>query len=59
MSRTCAVRQERCLEWAPLFHVTAECADAVCKLCKPRLDSLEDLSSNSASSDTEREQQSS
>ena len=59
VSRACAVRQERCLEWTPLQQVTAECADAVCKLCKPRLDSLEDISSNSASSDSAQELQSS
>ncbi|CAE7268938.1 unnamed protein product, partial [Symbiodinium pilosum] len=44
VSKTCAVRQERCLEWTSLQQVTAECADAVCKLRKPRLDSLEDIS---------------
>ena len=49
VSRACAVRQERCLEWMPLQLVTADCADAVCKLCRPKLDARPEESSDSAS----------
>ena len=53
VSQACAVRQERCLEWRPVQVVTADCADAICKLCKPKLDSSKEESSQSASdSDT-------
>ena len=49
VSQACAVRQERCLEWRPIQVVTADCADAICKLCKPKLDSSKEESSQSAS----------
>ena len=49
VSQACAVRQERCLEWRPVQVVTADCADAVCKLCKPKLDASKEESSQSAS----------
>ena len=49
MSKACAVRQERCLEWLPVHIVTADCADAICKLCKPKVSSTNAESSPSAS----------
>ena len=49
VSHACAVRQERCLEWRPIQIVTTDCADAVCKLCKPKLDASRADSSQSAS----------
>ncbi|CAE7708994.1 unnamed protein product [Symbiodinium sp. CCMP2592] len=51
MSRTCAVRQERCLETIPLYSITQDSADAICKLCRPRLKEQGAVSSESASSD--------
>ena len=52
MSRSCAVRQERCLETIPLYHINQDSADAICKLCRPRLQEQGAISSESASSDS-------
>ena len=52
VSKACAARQERCLEWLPVHVVTADCADAICKLCKPKVNTTSAESSPSAS-DTE------
>ena len=51
LSRSCAVRQERCLETIPLYEINADSADAICKLCAPRLQEQGAISSDSASSD--------
>ena len=51
LSRSCAVRQERCLETVPLYSITQDSADAICKLCRPRLQEQGAISSESASSD--------
>ena len=53
VSKACAVRQERCLEWVPIHVVTADCADAICKLCKPKVNSASAVSSPSASDSEE------
>lgn len=37
MSKHCAVRQERCLTTVPLFQLTNDVADAICKLCRPKI----------------------
>ena len=53
VSKACAVRQERCLEWVPVHIVTADCADAICKLCKPKMNTTSAESSPSASDSEE------
>ena len=53
VSKACAVRQERCLEWIPVRIVTADCADAICKLCKPKMNTTSAESSPSASDSEE------
>ena len=53
ISKACAVRQERCIEWVPVHQVSATCADAICKLCRPRVDTNQEPSSASASTDDE------
>ncbi|CAE7431666.1 unnamed protein product [Symbiodinium sp. CCMP2456] len=52
LAHACAVRQERCVETIPLFAVTEDSADAICKLCAPKI-KPGDVSSDSASSDAE------
>ena len=50
VSKTCAVRQERCLVTQPVYHLTGDVADAICKLCKPKLKEGNQVSSSSDSS---------
>ena len=53
VSKSCAVRQERCLVTQPVFSLSGDVADAVCKLCKPKLTEGQqgpDSSSSSSSS---------
>ena len=38
LAHACAVRQERCVETIPLFAVTEDSADAICKLCAPKIE---------------------
>ena len=52
VSKSCAVRQERCLVTQPVYSITGDVADAVCKLCKPKLKGEEEASSSSDSSDS-------
>eukprot|EP00439_Symbiodinium_sp_Y106_P030148 s8853_g3.t1 len=52
LTHACAVRQERCVETIPLFSVDEDSADAICKLCAPKMKQGE-ASSESASSDAE------
>eukprot|EP00439_Symbiodinium_sp_Y106_P004796 s6147_g1.t1 len=52
LTHACAVRQERCVETVPLFSVDEDSADAICKLCAPKMKQGE-ASSESASSDAE------
>ena len=52
LTHACAVRQERCVETIPLFSVSEDSADAICKLCAPKMKQSE-ASSDSASSDAE------
>ena len=51
MSHSCAVRQERCRETVPLFCFSEDCADAVCKRCRPHLEGDESSSSEGSESD--------
>ena len=51
MSHSCAVRQERCRETVPLFCFSEDCADAVCKHCRPHLEGDESSSSEGSESD--------
>jgi len=53
VSKSCAVRQERCLVTQPVYSLSGDVADAVCKLCKPKLTEGQqgpDSSSSSSSS---------
>lgn len=50
VSKSCAVRQERCLVTQPVFSLSGDVADAVCKLCKPKLKEGQQESSSSSSS---------
>ena len=50
VSKTCAVRQERCLVTQPVYHLTGDVAVAICKLCKPKLKEGNQVSSSSESS---------
>ena len=52
LTHACAVRQESCVETIPLFSVGEDSADAICKLCAPKMKQSE-ASSDSASSDAE------
>ncbi|CAE7853809.1 unnamed protein product, partial [Symbiodinium necroappetens] len=54
LSKKCAVRRENCLETLPIFKLSEGIADAVCKLCKPKVESAEG-SSTSGSEDTQVE----
>jgi len=47
LSGACAVRQEKCLETIGLNAITDGCADAICKLCRPKVDAAESSSSGS------------
>ena len=48
------MRRENCLETLPIFKLTEGIADAICKLCKPKVESAEG-SSTSGSEDTQVE----
>ena len=50
VSKSCAVRQERCLVTQPIYNLTGDVADAICKLCKPKLKEGNQVSSSSESS---------
>ena len=52
VSKSCAVRQERCLVTQPVYSITGDVADAICKLCKPKLKGEEEALSSSDSSDS-------
>ncbi|OLP89616.1 hypothetical protein AK812_SmicGene28909 [Symbiodinium microadriaticum] len=54
LSMKCAVRRENCLETLPIFKLSEGIADAICKLCKPKVESAEG-SSTSGSEDTQVE----
>ena len=51
LSKKCAVRRENCLETVPVHKITDGIADAVCKLCRPRIENA-DASSTSGSEDS-------
>ena len=50
LSKRCAVRRENCLETIPVMRLTEGIADAICKLCRPKIESGE-ASSTSGSED--------
>ena len=50
LSKSCAVRRENCLETIPVMKLAEGIADAVCKLCRPKMESGE-ASSTSGSED--------
>lgn len=52
LSGACAVRQEKCLETIGLNAITDGCADAICKLCRPKVDAAESSSSGSEAAET-------
>ena len=49
MSQQCAVRQARCIETFPVFDLKEGVADAICKLCKPKIQPGGETSSDSGS----------
>ena len=49
VSHGCAVKQERCLETRPVYHLTEGIADAICKLCRPAVEEQDFGSSDSGS----------
>ena len=49
VSKSCAVRQERCLVTQPIYSLSGDVADAICKLCKPK---LKEVSQDPSSSDS-------
>ena len=51
LSGACAVRQERCMETVGVHSITEGCADAICKLCQPKVDAGESSSSGSEAAD--------
>lgn len=38
LSKSCAVREERCIETRPVFQLTPDVAESNCKHCKPKID---------------------
>ena len=50
LSQSCAVREERCIETRPVFHLTPEVADSICKHCKPKIDKKSAESESESSS---------
>ena len=55
LSKKCAVRRENCLETVPVHKLTEGIADAVCKLCRPKIENAE-ASSTSGSEESAREE---
>ena len=49
VSHGCAVKQERCIETQPVYHLTEGIADAICKLCRPAVEEQDFGSSDSGS----------
>ena len=47
LSGACAVKQERCAETVGLHSISEGCADAICKLCRPKVDATDSSSSGS------------
>ena len=47
LSGACAVKQERCTETVGLRAISEGCADANCKLCRPKVDATDSSSSGS------------
>eukprot|EP00435_Cladocopium_sp_Y103_P062974 s792_g24.t1 len=52
VSKSCAVRQERCLVTQPVYSLSKDVADAVCKLCRPKLKAENQAPSSSSSTDS-------
>ena len=55
LSKKCAVRRENCLETVPVHKLTEGIADAVCKLCRPKIENA-DASSTSGSDESAGEE---
>ena len=49
MSHGCAIKQDRCIETQPVYHLTEGIADAICKLCRPATEEQDFNSSDSGS----------
>ena len=47
LSGACAVKQERCAETVGLHSISEGCADAICNLCRPKVDATDSSSSGS------------
>ena len=46
LSKACAVRQERCMETVGVSKISEGIADAICKLCQPKISAAQESSSS-------------
>ena len=46
LSKACAVRQERCMETVGVSKISEGVADAICKLCQPKISAAQESSSS-------------
>ena len=46
LSKACAVRQERCMETVGVSKISEGIADAICKLCQPKISAAQETSSS-------------
>ena len=55
LSKSCAVKQERCLFTVPVFELKEDVADAICKICRPGLTEQALVESSEAESPSSEE----